>query len=90
MEISNIKVVKTDSLLKDNANSRLLAYASLTVDNSIRLEDLKIIRGDRETFLSFPSRIRKSGARQNVVYPISKEARATITDAVLKVFRTDN
>lgn len=87
MEISNIRVVKTGSILKDDTNSRLLAYAGLTLDGCVRIENIRIIRGDKGDFLSFPSKLRKNGSRQDVVHPVSAEARTELTNAVMEVFK---
>ncbi|CAB1249501.1 SpoVG family protein [Clostridium sp. MT-14] len=90
MEISNIRISKSGSLLKDNPNNRILAYVAVTLDNSIRLDDIRIVNGDNGIFLGFPTRLRKNGSRKNVVYPISREARAAITNAVMSKYRGED
>lgn len=90
MEISNIRISKAGSLLKDNPNSKVLAYVAVTLENSIRLDDIRIINGSKGTFLGFPTRVRKNGLRKNIAYPISREARAAITDAVMDKYKEED
>jgi stage V sporulation protein G len=52
MEVTKIRV----TVHRDAGNNRLLGFASLTLDDSLGLHDLKIIDGRNVRFVSFPQR----------------------------------
>ena len=51
MNITEVRVK-----LMDNPQDRLLAFCSITVDDSFVVRDLKIIQGDSADFVAMPSR----------------------------------
>lgn len=83
MEITNVRVTKNESILK---NTNLKGFVSIVVDGAVAINNIRIIEGKKGTFLRFPSRKNKRGEYLSVVFPITNEARKTITDAVLAVY----
>ncbi|PJI06574.1 MULTISPECIES: SpoVG family protein [Clostridium] len=83
MEITNIKIIKNESILK---NTNLKGFAAITIDGEFVVNGIRIIEGKRGIFLDFPSRKNKVGRYINVAFPISNEARKKIEDAVMKVY----
>ena len=83
MEITNVKVTKTSSILNE---SKLKAFANITIDDCFAVNDIRIIEGDKGLFLAFPSRLKKNGDRINTAFPINSDTREKITQHVLEVY----
>lgn len=78
MKITDVKVriiTKEDSKLK--------AVASLVIEDSIALHDIKIIENDNGLFIAMPARKTENGTFRDIVHPINKETRDVITSLVL-------
>jgi len=78
MKITDVKVriiTKEDSKLK--------AVASLVIEDSIALHDIKIIENDNGLFIAMPARKTESGTYRDIVHPINKETRDVLTSLIL-------
>ena len=51
MEITEVKVI-----LKEGPDKKLKAYATLTIDNSFVVRNVKVIKGNKGLFVAMPSR----------------------------------
>jgi len=51
MEITEVKVI-----LKEGLDKKLKAYATLTIDNSFVVRNVKVIQGNKGLFVAMPSR----------------------------------
>ena len=51
MEITEVKIFK-----KDNRDKKLKAFATITLDDSFVVRDLKVIDGNKGLFVAMPSR----------------------------------
>jgi len=51
MEITEVRI-----FLKESANSKLRAYATITIDNVFAVRNIKIIEGKTGLFIAMPSR----------------------------------
>jgi len=52
MTVTEVKI----KLVPPSVDSKLLAFASLTLDNSFVVRDIKVIQGNRTLFVAMPSR----------------------------------
>jgi len=81
MKITDVKVriiTKEDSKLK--------AVASLVIEDSIALHDIKIIENDNGLFIAMPARKTENGTFRDIVHPINKETRDVITSLILEEY----
>lgn len=78
MKISDIRIrlVKKD-------DSKLKAVASMTIDESFVVHDIKIIQGAESVFISMPSRKTPDGEYKDIVHPINTPTREMIREAIL-------
>ena len=83
MKITNVRVTKNESILK---NTNLKGFAAITIDGEFVVNGIRIVEGKKGMFLDFPSRKNKVGKYINVAFPINNEARRKIEDAVLEVY----
>lgn len=66
---------------------RVRAIASIVIDGSFVVNDLRVVDGPRGLFVSMPSRRRASGAGYyDVAHPITPEAHALVQQAVLQEY----
>jgi stage V sporulation protein G len=82
MEITEVKVYPVEH------GGRLKAYATIVFDDCFIIRDLKVIEGDKDLFVSMPSRRRKDGTFRDVVHPLNSDMRSKIEVEVIKEYRT--
>ena len=68
-------------------DSKLIAVASVTIDDCIAIHDIKIVDGADGYFVSMPSKKSPRGEYRDIVHPISSEARAALTDAIMEAYK---
>lgn len=85
MEITNVRVTKNKEMLR---KSPIRAFVEITLDNVFVVRNLKLIEGKKGIFLAFPSQVRKNGTRNDIAFPIKKEFRQRIVDAVMDVYNS--
>lgn len=86
MNITNIRVSKVES-----SNGRLIGYADVTLNNSIVIHGIKIIKGDDKNFIAFPSSRnynKETGevSYSDIVHPINQETRKLFEDNIFAEF----
>ena len=62
------------------------ALASITIDDSIAIRNIRIIEGKNGLFVSMPNRKLPNGEYSDIAFPITAEARQQITDVILKEY----
>lgn len=67
----------------------LKAMASITIDDCFVVKGIKIIEGKNGLFMGMPTYKTAKGEYKDICFPISKEARQQITDAILKEYNGD-
>lgn len=77
-----LKVVRLHRL---DGDSKTKAFLDIAIGDFI-VKGLKIIQGQKGLFLSMPQDKAKDGKWYNAFYPITKEARQTLTDAALAAY----
>ena len=82
MEITDVRV-----RLAKSDNGKLKAVASITIDGCFAVHDIKIIDGNSGPFIAMPSRKTPEGEFKDIAHPINPEARAMISDMILKAYR---
>ncbi len=82
MNITDVRV-----RLAKSDNGKLKAVASITIDGCFAVHDIKIIDGNNGPFIAMPSRKTPEGEFKDIAHPINPEARAMISDCVLKAYQ---
>lgn len=78
MKITNIKLKRIVS------NTRLVATASITIDDLIVVHDIKVILGgEGRYFIAMPSRKKPDGSFIDIVHPISSQSRTALERILL-------
>lgn len=78
MEITDVRV----RLAKPDGG-KLKAVASITIDGSFAIHDIKIIEGNAGPFIAMPSRKTPDGEFKDIAHPINAEVRAFVSERIL-------
>lgn len=86
MDISDVKIRKYE-------NNAVRAFASVTFDDALVVTGLTIMEGKNGLFVSMPQTKGKDADGKDkwfdICFPISKEGRQAITDAVLEAYEKE-
>ncbi len=77
-----VRIVKKD-------DSKLKAVASITIDNSFVVHDIKIIEGTEGYFIAMPSRKTNEGEYKDIAHPINTGTREELRELILKAFEVE-
>ena len=81
MQVTSVTVRKIEK-----AGSRMRGIASILLDDSFAVHDIRIIEGDNGLFIAMPSRKTATGGYRDIAHPINAEMRQVLEDAVLKAY----
>ena len=81
MKITSVKVRKINK-----EGSRMKGIASVLLDDSFAVHDIRIIDGDNGLFIAMPSRKTATGGYRDVAHPINPEVRAMFEEAILDAY----
>ena len=86
MDITEVKIRKYD-------NNALKAFASVTFDDALVVTGLSVMEGKNGLFVSMPQQKGKDADGKDkwfdICFPISKEGRQAITDAVIEAYNKE-
>ena len=81
MKITSVNVRKIEK-----EGSRMKGIASVLLDESFVIHDIRIIEGDNGLFIAMPSRKTPTGEYRDIAHPINPEVRAMFADAILEAY----
>lgn len=84
INITNVKIIKTES------NFRVKGIASITIDDSFVVHDIKILESERGLFVAMPSKKCSDGTYRDIAHPINAEAREIIQKAVINEYERED
>jgi stage V sporulation protein G len=79
----NLRVVRLHRL---DSESKTKAFVDVSVGDFI-VKDLRILQGKKGLFLGMPQEKAKDGNWYNAFYPVTKEARQSLTEVVLAAYQ---
>lgn len=81
MQITSVSVRKIDK-----EGSRMKGIASVLLDDSFAVHDIRIIEGENGLFTAMPSRKTATGGYRDIAHPINQEVRKMFDDAIITEF----
>lgn len=81
MEITSVNVRKIEK-----EGSRMKAIASVLLDDSFAVHDIRIIEGDNGLFIAMPSRKTSTGGYRDTAHPITPEVRSMFEKAIFEAY----
>ena len=82
MKITSVNVRKIEK-----EGSRMKGIASILLDDSFAVHDIRIIEGDNGLFIARPSRKNADGGYRDIAHPINQEVRAMFEEAILDAYK---
>ncbi|MCE7791251.1 septation regulator SpoVG [Salipaludibacillus sp. CUR1] len=80
MEVTDVR------LRRVNTEGRMLAIASITIDDEFVVHDIRVIDGNNGMFVAMPSKRTPDGEFRDIAHPISSKTREKIQTAVLEEY----
>ena len=80
MQITDVRVRKVTK------EGKMKAVVSVTFDNEFVVHDIKVIEGDKGSFIAMPSRKTLDGEFRDIAHPINSETRDRIQKTVLEKY----
>ncbi len=84
MKITSVTVRKMEK-----ENSRMKGIASVLLDDSFAVHDIRIIEGDNGLFIAMPSRKTPTGGYRDIAHPINPDVRKMFEDAILEEYNKE-
>ncbi|MCI7701507.1 MAG: septation regulator SpoVG [Tenericutes bacterium] len=81
MKITSVNVRKIEK-----EGSRMKGIASVVLDDSFAVHDIRIIEGEKGLFIAMPSRKNALGEYRDIAHPINPEVRAMFEEAILDAY----
>ncbi len=78
MEITTVTVRKFE-----RDGNRMKGIATVVIDNSFAIHDIRIIEGDNGLFIAMPSRKTATGEYKDIAHPINTDVRNMFQQAIL-------
>jgi stage V sporulation protein G len=82
-----IRITEVRVSLRDDR--KLRAFVSVTFENCFVVRGIKVIQGQRNTFVAMPSRRRADGTYVDIAHPVNNEAREWIEGVILSEYRRE-
>lgn len=79
----------TKVTLRPVAMNKVVAIASIVIDDCFVVHDLRVVNGDKGIFVAMPSRKLPNGDFRDICHPINTEARSEIQRAVIAQFEAE-
>ena len=81
MKITSVNVRKISK-----EGSRMKGIASVLLDDSFAVHDIRVIEGDNGLFIAMPSRKTATGGYRDIAHPINPEVRAMFEEAIIDAY----
>ena len=82
MQVTSVTVRKIEK-----EGSRMRGIASILLDDSLAVHDIRIIEGDNGLFIAMPSRKTATGGYRDIAHPINPDARKQLEDAIIAEYK---
>jgi stage V sporulation protein G len=81
MQVTSVSVRKIEK-----EGSRMKGIASILLDDSFAVHDIRIIQGDNGLFIAMPSRKTATGGYRDIAHPINPDVRKMLEDAIIEEY----
>lgn len=82
-----MKITDTKFFPLKTKDSKVKAFASVTLDKAICITGIRIIDGSKGLFISFPQQKGSDEEYHDVVFPVTKEAREGFSKKILDAYK---
>ncbi len=86
--MEHVKITRIQ-VFPQNDGRNTIGYAHVTLSDAFVVKNLRLVKGKKGVFLGMPSFRLRNGEYADVFFPVSREARAMLTEAVVAAFRQE-
>lgn len=80
MNITSVNMKKVEN------EGRVKALASITIDDSFAIHDIKVVESNGRTFVAMPSKRNSNGEFKDIAHPINNETRAKLEEVIYEKY----
>ena len=80
MNITSVNMKKVEN------EGRVKALASITIDDSFAIHDIKVVESNGRTFVAMPSKRNANGEFKDIAHPINNETRAKLEEVIYEKY----
>ncbi len=84
MKITSVTVRKFEK-----EGNRMKGIATVVIDDSFAIHDIRIIEGDNGLFIAMPSRKTATGEYKDIAHPINTDVRNMFQSAILEEYNKE-
>ena len=81
MQITDVRIRKVEK------EGKMKAVVSITIDEEFVVHDIKIIEGEKGSFIAMPSRKAADGEYRDIAHPINSDTRDRIQKLILEKYQ---
>ena len=81
-----MKITSVNVRQIEKEGSRMRGIASVLLDDSFAVHDIRIIEGEKGLFIAMPSKKTPTGEYRDIAHPINPEVRSMFEEAILKAY----
>ena len=81
MKITSVNIRKINE-----EGSRMKGIASVLLDDSFAVHDIRIIEGEKGLFIAMPSKETPAGGYRDIAHPINPKVRSMFEETILKAY----
>ena len=83
MQITDIRIRRVEK------EGKMKAVVSITIDEEFVVHDIKVIEGEKGSFIAMPSRRAADGEYRDIAHPINSGTRDRIQSLIIDKYRAD-
>ena len=83
----HLKITSVSVRKVEKEDSRMKGIASVTLDDSFVIHDIRIIEGDEGLFIAMPSRKTATGGYRDIAHPINQEVRQLFEETIFEAYK---
>ena len=85
-EDKHLKITSVTVRKVNKEGSRMRGIASVLLDDSFAVHDIRIIEGENGLFIAMPSKKTSTGGYRDIAHPINPEVRAMFQDKIIEEY----
>ena len=82
MKITSVSIRKVEK-----EDSRMKGIASVLLDDSFAVHDIRIIEGEKGLFIAMPSKKTPTGDYRDIAHPINPEVRSIFEEKIIEEYK---
>ena len=83
MNITDVRIRKVDK------EGKMKAVVSITIEDALVVHDIKIIEGEKGSFIAMPSRKASDGEHRDIAHPINSATREELQNLILSKYKEE-